>query len=69
MNGCQGIVANSFQGSATKAEKVYGPNAPRLRELKQKYDPTRVFKKILDLSPDVNGHSVELPGPLSQQKN
>jgi hypothetical protein len=32
-----------------------------LRELKQKYDPTRVFKKILDLSPEVNGHSVEFP--------
>ncbi|KAL4780052.1 hypothetical protein BJX76DRAFT_361175 [Aspergillus varians] len=41
-------------GRKTKAEKVFGSNTVRLRELKQKYEPTGVFKKFLDLSPDVN---------------
>ncbi|KAJ5538111.1 hypothetical protein N7494_007590 [Penicillium frequentans] len=50
-----GSYANYFSNK-TKAEKVFGSNTARLRELKQKYDPTCVFKKVLDLSPDVNGY-------------
>ncbi|ROV95550.1 hypothetical protein VSDG_05265 [Cytospora chrysosperma] len=43
--------ANYFSHK-TRAEKIFGPNAPRLRELKAKYDPNHVFKKIMDLSPE-----------------
>ncbi|CAG8935897.1 unnamed protein product [Penicillium salamii] len=41
--------ANYFS-STTKAEKIYGPNAARLRNLKKIYDPENVFKKVQDLS-------------------
>ncbi|KAF2084025.1 FAD-binding domain-containing protein [Saccharata proteae CBS 121410] len=41
-----------YKGSATRAEKVYGPNAARLRELKLKYNPDCLFRKIIDLSKD-----------------
>lgn len=44
--------ADVLIGSRTKADKVYGANASRLRKLKQKYDPETLFKKILDLSPE-----------------
>lgn len=37
-----------------KVDRVFGPNAPRLRELKAKYDPTNVFKKAVDLLPTTN---------------
>ncbi|KAJ5501845.1 hypothetical protein N7453_006662 [Penicillium expansum] len=50
-----GQILMSRLGDKTKAEKVFGSNTARLRDLKQKYDPTCVFKKVLDLSPDVNG--------------
>lgn len=50
-----GQILISRLGNKTKAEKVFGSNTARLRDLKPKYDPTCVFKKVLDLSPDVNG--------------
>ncbi|KAJ3493070.1 hypothetical protein NLG97_g4974 [Lecanicillium saksenae] len=44
-----GSYLNNFS-NVTRAEKVYGPNAARLRKLKRKYDPAFVFKKNIDLS-------------------
>ncbi|KAK6087217.1 FAD binding domain protein [Seiridium cupressi] len=37
-----------------RADRVFGPNVHRLRELKAKYDPTNVFKKAVDLLPSIN---------------
>ncbi|KAK9415235.1 putative FAD-binding PCMH-type domain-containing protein [Seiridium unicorne] len=37
-----------------RADRVFGPNVHRLRELKAKYDPTNVFKKAVDLLPSSN---------------
>lgn len=33
-----------------KTGRLFGPKAPRLRELKAKYDPTNVFFKNVDLT-------------------
>lgn len=46
----QGLTLLKLTGSTTKAEKIYGPNAARLRSLKKIYDPENVFKKVQDLS-------------------
>ncbi|ORY61594.1 uncharacterized protein BCR38DRAFT_37090 [Pseudomassariella vexata] len=37
-----------------KADRVFGSNIERLRELKLKYDPTNEFKKAVDLMPSLN---------------
>ncbi|KAJ5780365.1 hypothetical protein N7457_005525 [Penicillium paradoxum] len=57
--GTSRLVAKSYLGSITKAEKVYGPNSPRLRKLKKKYDPNHVFRKIVNLSPVGKGQLLE----------
>ncbi|KAK7991449.1 FAD binding domain-containing protein [Apiospora saccharicola] len=41
----------------TRADRVFGPNIQRLRELKVKYDPNNVFKKAVNLLPTENGNS------------
>ncbi|KAK8115755.1 hypothetical protein PG984_012257 [Apiospora sp. TS-2023a] len=41
----------------TRADRVFGPNIHRLRELKVKYDPNNVFKKAVNLLPTENGNS------------
>lgn len=35
-------------------EDVFGPNLPRLRKLKAKYDPTNVWSKGFVIEPDFN---------------
>jgi FAD/FMN-containing dehydrogenase len=34
-----------------KAEALFGPNYPKLRELKKKYDPQNVFNKWFAITP------------------
>ncbi|KAH8666901.1 hypothetical protein BX600DRAFT_549886 [Xylariales sp. PMI_506] len=44
-----------------KADRVFGPNIARLRELKLKYDPTNAFRKAVDLlAPADNGKTTLL---------
>lgn len=35
----------------TRADRVFGPNIQRLRDLKMQYDPENVFKKAVNLLP------------------
>ncbi|KAK8044171.1 hypothetical protein PG993_004195 [Apiospora rasikravindrae] len=39
----------------TRADRVFGPNIQRLRELKVRYDPDNVFKKTVNFLPTANG--------------
>ena len=42
---CTGPRTDPRIGSGTSADKVFGPNYPRLRALKARYDPNDVFSK------------------------
>ncbi|KAK8023466.1 hypothetical protein PG991_006705 [Apiospora marii] len=54
----------------TRADRVFGPNIQRLRELKVKYDPKNVFKKAVNLLPTENGsHDGEANGKASRHTN
>lgn len=51
-----GIVENAnFASGMEKAEEMFGPNLPRLRELKRRYDPDSVFRKWHYIAPAKEG--------------
>ncbi|KAK7943600.1 uncharacterized protein PG986_012713 [Apiospora aurea] len=49
------IPATEADRAYTRADRVFGPNIERLRELKVKYDPSNVFNKAVNLLPPATG--------------
>jgi len=48
-----GFFLNFAQGDET-LEEVHGPNLPKLRKLKAKYDPNGLWRKGMFIEPDFN---------------
>jgi hypothetical protein len=47
-------IALSYARGDEAPEDVFGPNLPRLRKLKAKYDPKNVWSKGFVIEPDFN---------------
>jgi hypothetical protein len=47
-----GVFVNLSRGNEDKIEDVFGVNLPRLRKLKAKYDPKKIWSKGYVIEPD-----------------
>jgi Berberine and berberine like len=47
-----GVFINLCQGNEDKIEDVFGVNLPRLRKLKAKYDPEKIWSRGYVIEPD-----------------
>ncbi|KAF8897203.1 FAD binding domain-containing protein [Infundibulicybe gibba] len=49
----EGVVTSGNKNSPKKAQLVFGPNYPRLQQIKKKYDPGNIFNKWFPIEPAV----------------
>jgi FAD/FMN-containing dehydrogenase len=48
-----GVYVNALGDEPDRLGEAYGPNLPRLRELKRRWDPTNVFRLNVNIDPDL----------------